>query len=241
MLLSIMDGSFRRFIGVSILILFLNKNLEGASSNELRSKKHYKYKKSISHPSLWDTLKKHYELIFAITSGIFILAGWLFTKNDVMNVGITCYILAYIVGGYAKAKEGIEDTIEEKELNVEMLMLIAAIGAAMIGYWAEGAILIFIFALSGAMESYTLSKSQKEISALLDLQPEEALRISNGTEERVPVGRLQINDIILIKPGERVPADGTIHSGETNIDEAAITGEPIPNEKNMVMKYLLVL
>ena len=86
--------------------------------------------KSISHPSLWDTLKKHYELIFAIASGIFILAGWLFTKNDVMNVGITCYILAYIVGGYAKAKEGIEDTIEEKELNVEMLMLFAAIGAA---------------------------------------------------------------------------------------------------------------
>ena len=171
--------------------------MEGASSNELRSKT-LQVQKSISHPSLWDTLKKHYELIFAIASGIFILGGSLFTKNDVMNVGITCYILAYIVGGYAKAKEGIEDTIEEKELNVEMLMLFAAIGAAMIGYWAEGAILIFIFALSGAMESYTLSKV-KEISALLDLQPEEALRISNGTEERVPVGRLQINDIILIK------------------------------------------
>ena len=89
-----MDGSFRRFIGVSILIIFLNKNLEGASSNELRSKT-LQVQKSISHPSLWDTLKKHYELIFAIASGIFILAGWLFTKNDVMNVGITCYILAY--------------------------------------------------------------------------------------------------------------------------------------------------
>ena len=84
-----------------------------------------------------------------------------------MNVGITCYILAYIVGGYAKAKEGIEDTIEEKELNVEMLMLFAAIGAAIIGYWAEGAILIFIFALSGAMESYTLSKSQKKFPLFL--------------------------------------------------------------------------
>lgn len=166
MLLSIMDGSFRRFIGVSILIIFLNKNLEGASSNELRSK-NITSTKSISHPSLWDTLKKHYELIFAIASGIFILAGWLFTKNDVMNVGITCYILAYIVGGYAKAKEGIEDTIEEKELNVEMLMLFAAIGAAIIGYWAEGAILIFIFALSGAMESYTLSKSQKKFQRFL--------------------------------------------------------------------------
>ena len=88
-----------------------------------------------------------------------------------MNVGITCYILAYIVGGYAKAKEGIEDTIEEKELNVEMLMLFAAIGAAIIGYWAEGAILIFIFALSGAMESYTLSKSQKKFPLFLTYNP----------------------------------------------------------------------
>lgn len=190
-------------------------------------------KKDTSIPSWVQTFQKHYELIFAILSGVFILAGWLFTKNEATTAGISFYILAYIIGGYAKAKEGIEDTIEEKELNVEMLMLFAAIGAAIIGYWAEGAILIFIFALSGAMESYTLSKSQKEISALLDLQPEEALRISHGTEERIPVAQLEIGDIILIKPGERVPADGTIHSGETNIDEAAITGEPIPNEKKL--------
>ncbi|PEP50673.1 MULTISPECIES: heavy metal translocating P-type ATPase [Bacillus] len=188
-------------------------------------------KKNMSNPSWIQSFQKHYELIFAILSGVFILSGWLFTKNEATTAGIVFYILAYIIGGYAKAKEGIEDTIEEKELNVEMLMLFAAIGAAIIGYWAEGAILIFIFALSGAMEAYTLSKSQKEISALLDLQPEEALLISHGTEERIPVDQLEIDDIILIKPGERVPADGTIHSGETNIDEAAITGEPIPNEK----------
>lgn len=124
-------------------------------------------KQNVPTPSWIQTLKKHYELIFAIASGIFILVGWLLTKNDAIHVGITCYILAYIVGGYAKAKEGIEDTIEEKELNVEMLMLFAAIGAAVIGYWAEGAILIFIFALSGAMESYTLSKSQKKFQRFL--------------------------------------------------------------------------
>ncbi|MDM5186932.1 heavy metal translocating P-type ATPase [Bacillus sp. DX4.1] len=188
-------------------------------------------KKNMPSSSWMQTLQKHYELIFAIISGIFILAGWLLTKSEAQIAGIVLYILAYIIGGYAKAKEGIEDTIEEKELNVEMLMLFAAIGAAIIGYWAEGAILIFIFALSGAMESYTLNKSQKEISALLDLQPEEALCISHGKEERIPVSQLQIEDIILIKPGERVPADGIIHNGETNIDEAAITGEPIPNEK----------
>ncbi|MDR4369584.1 heavy metal translocating P-type ATPase, partial [Bacillus cereus] len=79
--------------------------------------------------------------------------------------------------------------------------------------------------------SYTLSKNQKEISALLDLQPEEALRISNGTEERVPVGEVQINDIILIKPVERVPDAGRIRNSETNIAEAATNGEHIPNEK----------
>ncbi|WP_020061152.1 heavy metal translocating P-type ATPase [Bacillus sp. 123MFChir2] len=177
------------------------------------------------------TFQKHYELIFAITSGFLILIGWLLTKNDMPTTATIFYVFAYIIGGYAKAKEGIEDTIAEKELNVEMLMLFAAIGSAIIGYWTEGAILIFIFALSGALEAYTMSKSQKEISALLDLQPEEALRISHGTEERIPVEQLQIGDIILIKPGERVPADGMIRTGETNIDEAAISGEPIPNEK----------
>lgn len=181
---------------------------------------------------LKDKFQQHYELIFAILSGILIGAGWFLTKIEAAeSTVIMCYVLAYIIGGYAKAKEGIEDTMKEKELNVEMLMIFAAIGSAIIGYWIEGAILIFIFALSGAMETYTLSKSEKEISALLDLQPEEALRISTGVEEIVPVEQLQISDIILIKPGERVPADGCIHNGETNIDESAITGEPIPSEK----------
>ncbi|MFX3625528.1 MAG: heavy metal translocating P-type ATPase [Ectobacillus sp.] len=178
-----------------------------------------------------ENFRKHYELIFAIASGVFILAGWLLDKAGYAAASVSFFVLAFLVGGYAKAKEGIEDTIAEKDLNVEMLMIFAAIGSAIIGYWAEGAILIFIFALSGALETYTMSKSQKEISALLDLQPEEALRISNGTEEKVAVQELQIGDIILVKPGERIPADGMIVKGETNIDESTITGEPIPNEK----------
>ena len=108
-----MDGGFRHFIGVSILILLLNKNLKGASNNELGSK-NITIETKRTYSILDSNIKKHYELIFAIASGIFILVGWLLTKNDAIHVGITCYILAYIVGGYAKAKEGIEDTIEEK-------------------------------------------------------------------------------------------------------------------------------
>jgi Cd2+/Zn2+-exporting ATPase len=227
-----LDGSFRRFIGIAILILFLIENRKERINMSSQANSLVQTERKIeSQTSFIEAFRKHYELIFAIASGIFILAGWLLDKGNSGAASVAFYVLAFLIGGYAKAKEGIEDTIAEKELNVEMLMIFAAVGSAIIGYWTEGAILIFIFALSGAMESYTMSKSQKEISALLDLQPEEALRISNGHEERVPVQALAINDIILVKPGERIPADGVIVQGETNVDESAITGEPVPNEK----------
>ncbi|MBO9131457.1 heavy metal translocating P-type ATPase [Bacillus sp. 165] len=184
-------------------------------------------------PSLLQVFRSHYELVFAIACGVFIFIGWSLDKTEQSTASTAFYLLAFLIGGYAKAKEGIEETIAEKELNVEMLMIFAAIGSAMIGYWTEGAILIFIFALSGALEAYTMSKSQKEISALLDLQPEEALLINNNIEKRVSIQQLQIKDHILVKPGERIPADGIIIKGETAIDESAITGEPVPNVKHL--------
>src|SRR6185437_10552390 len=101
-------------------------------------------------------------------------------KDGSQSVSIALYIIAFLIGGFAKAKEGIEDTIADRQLNVEMLMVFAAIGSAVIGYWAEGAILIFIFAISGALETYTLNKSHKEISALMELQPEVAWLVQNG-------------------------------------------------------------
>ncbi|KWW15540.1 MULTISPECIES: heavy metal translocating P-type ATPase [Peribacillus] len=177
--------------------------------------------------------KPHMELIAALFSGLLIVVGWVLSKNGMESTSIAIYLASFLIGGYAKAKEGIEDTIADRELNVEMLMILAAIGSAIIGYWTEGAILIFIFALSGALETYTMNKSHKEISALMDLQPEEALRITNGYEETVSVSQLHIGDLILVKPGERVPSDGKIIDGRTNIDEAAITGESIPVSKSL--------
>lgn len=180
-----------------------------------------------------EKIKPHLELGAALFSGLLILIGWLLTKADLATVPIFIYLAAYVIGGFAKAKEGIEETIANKELNVEMLMILAAIGSAIIGYWMEGAILIFIFALSGALETYTMNKSHKEISALMNLQPEEALRVNNGLEEVVPVATLVVGDTILVKPGERVPSDGKIIEGQTNLDEAAITGESIPVSKTL--------
>ncbi|WP_053365108.1 heavy metal translocating P-type ATPase [Bacillus sp. FJAT-27245] len=175
----------------------------------------------------------HAELIAAAVSGILILAGWLLGKNGIEAASVISYLSAFVIGGFAKAKEGIEATIEDKELNVEMLMVFAAIGSAIIGYWAEGAILIFIFAVSGALETYTMNKSHKEISSLMELQPEEALLITRSGERRVRVSELVVGDAILVKPGERVPADGIIEKGESSIDQAAITGESVPVVKGL--------
>lgn len=172
------------------------------------------------------------ELIAATVCGILILTGWLFHHVNNETLSIITYLLAFVIGGFAKAKEGIEETIANKSLNVEMLMVFAAIGSAIIGYWAEGAILIFIFAVSGALETYTMNKSNKEISSLMSIQPEEAVKIlPNGNEQIVPVSTLNITDCIFIKPGERVPADGIILKGSTAVDEATVTGESIPVTK----------
>lgn len=185
-------------------------------------------------PSLFAKLSPHLELIAAGISGIFIMIGWILNHLDYSSISIASYLFAFVIGGYAKAKEGIEETIANRELNVEMLMVFAAIGSCLIGYWAEGAILIFIFAVSGALETYTMNKSNKEISALMSLQPEEAIKIlPDGREEIVPVSSLVVSDTILIKPGERVPVDGKITKGTTAIDEAAITGESIPLTKEI--------
>jgi Cd2+/Zn2+-exporting ATPase len=187
--------------------------------------------KGIQRVGFTEKIKPYAELIAAALSGILIATGWLLDRIDDSTASIIAYLLAFVIGGFAKAKEGIEATYENKQLNVEMLMIFAAVGSAIIGYWTEGAILIFIFAVSGALETYTMNKSHKEISSLMKLQPEEALLIKNGMERKIPVSELQIGDHILVKPGERVPADGMIINGQTNIDEAAITGESMPVSK----------
>lgn len=177
---------------------------------------------------LTQKLLPHLELIAALMSGAIIVTTWALTDIIPHGLWISLHIIAFLIGGYAEGKEGVLDTIENKQLNVELLMIIAAIGSAAIGFWTEGAILIFIFSLAGALETYTLNKSNQEISALMDIQPEEARRINNGVEELVSTDALVIGDHIFVKASERIPADGSIMKGSTSIDESAITGESIP-------------
>lgn len=179
-------------------------------------------------PRWLSPFKEHAELVAALLSGLLILTAWIGEQFWSTPVYVALYITAFIIGGFAKAKEGLEETIQERSLNVELLMILAAIGSASIGYWTEGAILIFIFSLSGALETYTMNKSHKEISSLMSLQPEKALLVTDETYAWVSVKSLKVGDQIMIKPGERIPADGSITKGQSTINESTITGESIP-------------
>ena len=177
---------------------------------------------------LW--LKRYGELILALISGVFILTAWMI-ESTWMPAAIAIYLISYGVGGFVKAKQGLYTLFKEHDLDVNLLMLIAAIGAASIGFWTEGAVLIFIFALSGALETYSIERSHRDISALMDLKPEMAVRVANGIETIVSIESLQIGDIVIVKPGERIPADGVIQSGSSAVNQASITGESVPVDK----------
>lgn len=174
------------------------------------------------------------EMVATVLCGILLLLGYIFEEQISSMESAMIYSVAFVIGGFAKAKEGIVTFVNEKEIDVNLLMILAAIGAASIGYWLEGAMLIFIFSLSGALESYTLAKSEKDLSKLLSMQPHLATRLlEDGREEKVPIDQLQVGEKVVIRPGEQIPVDGCILQGNSLIDQSAITGESIPVEKSI--------
>ena len=170
------------------------------------------------------------EIQSALGSGLLMLIAW-GTAPYFGTLSIMLYIVAYAVGGWTKAKEGIETLVKERDLDVNLLMIAASLGAAAIGYWNEGAMLIFIFALSGALESYATERSHKDISSLLALKPETALRIEDGQMNLVAIDDLEPGDLLLVKPGELIPADGVVYRGSSFINQSSITGESLPVDK----------
>ncbi|MFF3462546.1 heavy metal translocating P-type ATPase [Streptomyces sp. NPDC002619] len=137
------------------------------------------------------------------------------------------YAVAYAAGGWEPALEGVR-ALRQKTLDVDLLMIVAALGAAAIGQVLDGALLIVIFATSGALEALATARTADSVRGLLDLAPTTATRLTDGDEETVPTAELAIGDVLLIRPGERVGADGTVLDGVSEADQASITGEPLP-------------
>ncbi|MDA4886161.1 heavy metal translocating P-type ATPase [Streptomyces sp. MS2A] len=137
------------------------------------------------------------------------------------------YAVAYAAGGWEPALEGLR-ALREKTLDVDLLMIVAALGAAAIGQVLDGALLIVIFATSGALEALATARTADSVRGLLDLAPTTATRLRDGDEETVPTADLAVGDLVLVRPGERIGADGTVVDGTGEVDQATITGESLP-------------
>ncbi|USQ84278.1 heavy metal translocating P-type ATPase [Streptomyces phaeoluteigriseus] len=137
------------------------------------------------------------------------------------------YAVAYAAGGWEPAREGLR-ALREKTLDVDLLMIVAALGAAAIGQVLDGALLIVIFATSGALEALATARTADSVRGLLDLTPDTATRLTDHGEEKVPAVELGVGDLLLVRPGERIGADGRVVDGVSEADQATITGEPLP-------------
>ena len=172
------------------------------------------------------------ELIFAIICGVLLGIGFglSFLKGLSEYISIGFYIGAYFFGGFYTTKEAIEG-ISKGDFEIDFLMLVAAIGAAILGHWAEGALLLFLFSLGHSLEHYAMEKARKSIASLTELAPKTAL-LKNGEDlKEVKIEDLKIGDTILIKPNSTIAADGVVLTGNSSVNQAPITGESVPVEK----------
>ncbi len=143
------------------------------------------------------------------------------------------YLTCYAAGGWAPARDGLL-ALRDKTLDVDLLMVLAAIGAASIGQVFDGALLIVIFATSGALEDVATKRTQDSVNGLLELSPQEAVVLdASGTERTVAAREVQIGDVVVVRPGERVSADGLVIEGTSEVDQSTITGEPLPAVKTV--------
>jgi Cd2+/Zn2+-exporting ATPase len=171
------------------------------------------------------TWQKHGEAVTTVLCGVLVVVGALVRDHA------SIYVFGYVAGGYRQAIEGVTKLVRERELDVDLLMVVAAIGAASIGYWFDGALLIFIFALSGTLEGYASSRTQRDIASLMTFHPEHALVVRDGVETTVSVETLAIGDQVIVKPGERIATDGLVVEGRSTVNEASITGESAAIDK----------
>jgi len=196
--------------------------------------------RSLSTPRLSELLKEHPDALAASVCGLLVFLGWLALHLNWVGLGLLLLPTAYVLGGYESAREGLTTLFKEKQLDVDLLMIVAALGAAALGLWrreyyliVDGAVLILIFAISGALEGYAMRRTERDIRSLMSLTPDTARVIRHGEEQQVSIAKLQVGDTVLVKPGELIPTDAVIIEGYSTLNEASITGESLPVEKTV--------
>ncbi|MBQ1763986.1 MAG: heavy metal translocating P-type ATPase, partial [Aquincola sp.] len=175
------------------------------------------------------------ELIFALLAGALTLAGWGLGRLGLIGevAATALYVGAYVFGGYYTLREALEN-LRARRFEIDTLMLVAAAGAAALGQWGEGALLLFLFSLGHSLEHYAMGRARRAIEALAKLAPETAhLKRGDRTEE-VRIEQLKPADVVVVKPNERLPADGVVVAGESAVNQAPVTGESVPVDKRPI-------
>ncbi len=172
------------------------------------------------------------ELIVALLAGLFVLVGWVsgrfFGASDWVTTPL--YLLAYAFGGWDIARHAWH-SIRERQFDTDLLMVLAALGAAALGEFFEGALLLFLFSLGHALEEIALDRARDAVNKLGELAPKTALVRRNNAEKEVGVEELTLADLVIVRPGTRIPVDGEITSGASAVNQAPVTGESVPVDK----------
>jgi len=172
------------------------------------------------------------KVLTSLVSGLLLLVGWLISLAGAPElVSTLMYAMAILIGSYYFGREGLEELVFERKIGIELLMLIAAVVAAVMGQEAEGAMLVFLYSISEAAEGYTEEKTRASIKALMDLTPKYALVRRDEEEFEISVEELVVGDVFIVKPGEAIATDGEVLLGESSVNQAPVTGESVPVEK----------
>lgn len=181
--------------------------------------------------------ERHALAVYTAITAVALLSAWLLERVAAAPAALVTalVVIAYLAGGGFATRNGIR-ALRRGQIDVDTLMVTAALGAAAIGSWAEGGLLLFLFALSNALEHYAMDRTHEAIRALMDLRPAQALVRRSGREAIIPVEELLVGDLVIVRPGERLPADGTVVAGESAVDQSPITGESLPVRKTVADK-----
>jgi len=177
---------------------------------------------------------KNPKVLTAFASGVLLLAGWLISLTGApVLISTIIFIAAILIGGYYFGREAIEELIFERQIGIELLMMVAAIVASAMGAPLEGAMLVFLYSISEAAEGYTEEKTRASIKALMNLAPKVALVRRDGREQEIPVEELVVGDVFIVKPGQSMATDGEVLVGSSSVNQAPVTGESVPVEKQV--------
>ncbi len=175
--------------------------------------------------------KQNWEAIFTVVTLVTMLSAWLAEYLGVQPlVSTVLYVIAYVAGGTFGLKGGLE-SLRDRTIDIDLLMVLAALGAAIIGAPFEGAMLLFLFSLSNVLQDYALDRTRNAIRALMKLRPDQALVRRGSRLVTLPVEKIVIEDRFVVRPGDRIPLDGVVVEGESTVDQASITGESLPVAK----------